>query len=72
MFVSNHNTSDKIILRMLIFFLQTELFEGAVMEVDAGVSKSTDDLRKTSLLLFSLKEEAAKFANVLNKKYHKI
>ena len=32
------------------------------MEVDAGVSKSTDDLRKTSLLLFSLKEEAAKFA----------
>lgn len=57
---------------MLLFFLQTELFEGAVMEVDAGVSKSTDDLRKTSLLLFSLKEEAANFANVLNKKYHKI
>lgn len=57
---------------MLLFFLQTKLFEGAVMEVDAGVSKSTDDLRKTSLLLFSLKEEAAKFANVLNKKYHKI
>lgn len=39
---------------MLLFFLQTKLFEGAVMEVDA------------------MKEEAAKFANVLNKKYHKI
>ena len=62
MFVSNHNTSDKIVLRMLLFFLQTKLFDGAVMEVDAGVSKSTDDLRKTSPLLFSLKEEAAKFA----------
>lgn len=47
---------------MLLFFLQTKLFDGAVMEVDAGVSKSTDDLRKTSPLLFSLKEEAAKFA----------
>ena len=62
MFVSNHNTSDKIVLRMPLFFLQTKLFDGAVMEVDAGVSKSTDDLRKTSPLLFSLKEEAAKFA----------